>query len=99
MPKRGHSCWRSIPPRAAASPWAFSTGRSCEAHALRPATPECGDTNDGHPEAHDLGRVQAVPASSKRKDQAVPMRPVHRKEQTAEEYEQRAEISQHLGER
>jgi hypothetical protein len=27
------------------------------------------------------------------------MRPVHRKEQTAEEYEQRAEISQHLGER
>jgi len=36
-----------------------------------------------------------MPASSKRKDQAVPMRPVHRKEQAAEEHEQRAQISQH----
>ena len=63
--------------------------------SLQPATPKCCDTDDRHPEAHEFRRVQAVSAPSKGNDQAVPTRPVHRKQQAAEKYEQRPEISQH----
>jgi hypothetical protein len=64
-------------------------------HLLSPATSKCCDTDDCHPEAHDLRPVQAMSAPSKGNNQAIPTRPVHRKQQAAEKYEQRAEISQH----
>ena len=51
------------------------------------ATPKCCNTDDRHPQAHDLGYVQAVSAPSKGKDQAIPTRPIHRKQQAAEKYE------------
>jgi hypothetical protein len=55
--------------------------------ALPPASPKCCDTDDRHSQAQDLGHVQTVSASSKGKDQTVPPRPVHRKQQAAEKYE------------
>ena len=39
--------------------------------------------------------MKAVSAPSKGKDQAIPTRPIHRKQQAAEKYEERAEISLH----
>jgi hypothetical protein len=62
---------------------------------LPSTTPKCCNTDDRHPQAHDLRSVQAVSAPSKGKDQAIPTRPIHRKQEAAEKYEERTEISQH----